>query len=108
LADENRKEARQVKFRVTDEEYARLKAMADDIGMSVPKFVKSRAIGTKTRHPKIPNEVAGKILSELGKIGVNVNQIARHINTHPDALKQNIDVFQRIVKGLGHIWRSLN
>ncbi|WP_431194933.1 plasmid mobilization protein, partial [Bacillus cereus] len=42
---ENRKENRQIKFRVDDLEYQKLEQMAKDAGMSVPTFCKKKAQG---------------------------------------------------------------
>ena len=72
-----RSEDKQVNFRISQEEYVRLKQMADDAGMSVSGFVKNKALGIKTRHPKIAKQEALKIASELRKIGVNLNQVAK-------------------------------
>ena len=50
---ENRREERQVKFRVNEAEYEKLSYLAEQQGMSVPNFVKSKAQGAKLVTPKI-------------------------------------------------------
>ncbi|GAA3315439.1 hypothetical protein GCM10020331_010330 [Ectobacillus funiculus] len=74
---ENRKESRQIKFRVSDDEFEKLEQIANSFQMSVPAFVKAKAQGTRMRPPKIDREGAFEIARELRSIGVNVNQIAK-------------------------------
>ena len=102
---EKRKEPRQIKFRVTDEEYTRLENMADDVGLSVSKFAKQRVLGIKTRHPKIAKPEALQIAAELRRIGSNVNQIAKHANTVENVHMGQIRALQEELKA---VWQSLN
>ena len=55
---EKRREERQVKFRVDEAEYEKLSYLAEQQGMSVPNFVKSKAQGTRLRNPKVEIEGA--------------------------------------------------
>lgn len=101
----NRKEEKQISFRVSQEEFNRLKSMADQFGMSVPAFCKSKAKGSKMTAPKIDREGAFKIASELKKIGINVNQIAKHLNSGENVSEGQINALQ---KELSDIWQLLN
>jgi len=77
----NRKENRQINIRVSEDEYERLSAMANDLGISVAHFCKNKVLGIKTKAPKINREAGMGIARELRKIGVNLNQIAKGVNT---------------------------
>ncbi|MEJ7301317.1 plasmid mobilization relaxosome protein MobC, partial [Staphylococcus caprae] len=43
----NRKEPRQISFRVSESEYLKLRQSADTLNMSVPNFVKKKAQGSR-------------------------------------------------------------
>jgi len=89
----NRTENKQINFRVSEQEYQRLEQMANNVGMSVPMFCKKKAQG------------AIQIASELRKMGVNVNQIAKHLNSGGNASEGQINALQ---KELSDIWQQLS
>lgn len=100
----NRKENKQINFRVTDEEFKRLSKMAKDIGLSVPAFCKLKSKGIKTKTPKINNEIGHEIAIELRKIGCNLNEIIKNIN-NTTYLENEIKTIQEDLK---NIWQLLN
>lgn len=101
----NRKENKQINFRVSDQEYERLETMAAQIGKTVPAFCKAKAMGAKMKNPKISHDDATKIFAELKKIGTNVNQIAKHLNSFENVNQLEID---EVRKELSELWQSLN
>ncbi len=101
----NRKENRQINFRVSQEEFERLEQMANQLGMTVPAFCKSKAKGSKMKAPKIDRKGAFQIASELRKIGVNVNQIAKYLNTSQNVSEGQIKALE---KELHDIWQLFN
>ena len=78
-----------VKTRMTDEEYADFTERAKFCGMSQSEFIR-RAIENAVIKPVITvspvNEkllsAVGQLTAHLGKIGGNLNQIARYLNEH--------------------------
>lgn len=102
---ENRKESRQVKFRVSDHEFERLEQMAKEFQMSVPAFVKAKAQGARMRPPKINREGAFEIARQLRAIGNNVNQISRRANEGYAIPKGEL---QDVQKELQNIWQQFN
>ena len=102
---ENRKENRQVKFRVNDLEFQELEQAATTLGMSVPSFCKKKAQGVKMRPPKIDREGAFEMAKELRAIGVNVNQLARKANEGKNV--SALDV-QAVQKELHEVWQQFN
>jgi len=90
---------------VSDDEFQRLEQMAKRVGMSVPMFCKKKAQGIKMKEPNIDREGAFQIASELRRIGVNVNQIAKHTNRGEKALEGQINGLQ---EQLHNLWRSFN
>src|SRR5699024_11760590 len=79
---ENRKDNRQIKFRVSDHEYEELEQTANNFHMSVPAFAKKRALGYRMKPPKVDKSGAIEIAKKLRAIGKNVYQIKRRDNAH--------------------------
>ena len=79
--------SRVVKTRLTDEEYADFTARLAPYGMSQSEFIR-QAITRATIRPivtvsPVNDELlsaVGKLIAEYGKIGGNLNQIARTLN----------------------------
>lgn len=101
----NRAENKQINFRVSEKEYKKLEQMANNFGMSVPAFCKSKAQGARMKSPKIDREGAFKMVSELRRIGVNVNQMAKHLNSGGNASEGQI---KGLRKELRELWQLFN
>lgn len=107
----NRKEPKQISFRVSESEYEKLKRSAETLNMSVPAFVKKKAQGSRLVAPKFDKETRQSIAKDLSMLGANANQIAKYCNQHqyeaPDyeALERNIKVVR---ERLDEIWQRLN
>jgi chorismate mutase len=74
-----------VAVRCSDTEHATLTASAERAGLSVGAYLRTIALGQPgpraVRRPAVEKEVLARLLGELGKLGSNVNQIARAVNT---------------------------
>jgi len=101
----NRIEDRQVNFRVSEDEYQQLEQMANNLGMSVPAFCKAKVKSSKIKAPLLDRQGALNIASELRKTGVNVNQIAKHLNSGGNVSNEQINALQ---KELSEIWQLLS
>ena len=111
----NRKEPKQISFRVNEGEYEKLRSSAETLNMSVPSFVKKKAQGSRLVAPKLDKETRQLIVKDLGSMGANVNQIAKWFNQHKeqavnlpeqkydDLIKQ----FDDFKKELHEIWQQL-
>ena len=111
----NRKEPKQISFRVNEGEYEKLRSSAETLNMSVPTFVKKKAQGSRLVAPKLDKETRQSIVKDLGTMGANVNQIAKWFNQHKeqavnlpeqkydDLIKQ----FDDFKKELHEIWQQL-
>jgi hypothetical protein len=74
-------------IRWTAKQYGTVSETADQAGMSVGAFLRAIATGSPgpraVRKPPVERRELARILGELGKIGSNVNQIAKAIHqTH--------------------------
>ncbi|WP_145416834.1 plasmid mobilization protein [Staphylococcus hominis] len=106
----NRKERKQISFRVSEDEYLKLQQSAKTLNMSVPAFVKKKAQGSRLVAPKFDKETRQSIAKDLSKLGSNANQIAKYCNQHQyeapnyEALEYNIEELR---KRLDEIWKVL-
>ncbi|WP_144465007.1 MULTISPECIES: MobC family plasmid mobilization relaxosome protein [Bacillales] len=106
----NRKERKQISFRVSEDEYLKLQQSAETLNMSVPAFVKKKAQGSRLVAPKFDKETRQSIAKDLSKLGSNANQIAKYCNQHQyeapnyKALEYNIEELR---KRLDEIWKIL-
>lgn len=105
LLGANRKEAKQISFRVSDDEFARLKQAADTLQMSVPSFVKKKAQGARMRTPSVDKEGAFEMARQLRSIGNNVNQIAKRAHEGGAIDKDELQGVQKELQGL---WQRLS
>ena len=107
----NRKEPKQISFRVSESEYLKLKQSAETLNMSVPAFVKKKAQGSRLVAPKFDKETRQSIAKDLSRLGANANQIAKYCNQHQydapnySALERNINELR---ERLDDIWQQLN
>ncbi|KAC93856.1 plasmid mobilization protein [Staphylococcus aureus] len=112
----NRKEPKQISFRVSEQEYSKLKQSAETLNMTVPNFVKKKAEGSRLVSPKLDKETRQSIAKDLSHLGSNVNQIAKWFNqnkdkaTHlPEEKYQDLEKqFDDVKKELHKIWQQLN
>ena len=106
----NRKERKQISFRVSEDEYLKLQQSAETLNMSVPAFVKKKAQGSRLVAPKFDKETRQSIAKDLSKLGANMNQIAKYCNQHQhenpdyDALSRNINTVR---ERLNEIWEKI-
>lgn len=107
----NRKERKQISFRVSEDEYLKLQQSAETLNMSVPAFVKKKAKGSRLVVPKFDKETRQSIAKDLSMLGANANQIAKYCNQHQHEAP-NYEALERNVKALRErlddIWQQLN
>lgn len=79
----NNRRTKRVEIRLTETEEKALLELAVECGLSISDHIRKAALGAKPRVQKATPERAAFIkgLAELGKIGSNVNQIAKALNT---------------------------
>ena len=106
----NRKEPKQISFRVSESEYEKLRSSAETLNMTVPAFVKKKAQGARLVAPKLDKETRQSIAKDLSMLGANANQIAKYCNQHQheapnyEGLEHNINAVR---ERLNDIWRKI-
>jgi hypothetical protein len=71
------------RVRLSEEEYGRLKANAQTMGVSIAELIRRTAIyGEKISPTIIDMEPIRKMLCEMSREGGNLNQLAHEVNTY--------------------------
>lgn len=81
---ESRQKQERLTVRFTPTEREQLEALADRAGLTLGSYLRSRALETPTmraiRRPTAAVEVLKGLLGQVGKIGGNLNQLAKGVN----------------------------
>jgi len=108
-----RQRTKQCLVRFTDAEFADASAKADRAGMALAAYLRAAALGhpglRAQRRPPADHKALRRLLGEMGRIGNNINQIARALNTDKAvppaeiraALRVYLDVRTAIFAALG-------
>lgn len=111
LKQPNRKDKKQISFRVSETEYLRLERSAQVLNISVPSFVKKKAQGARLVTPKIEPEHSKEIARQLAGLGNNINQLTKKVHAldyADERTQERIEAdLKRALNGLGEIWRQL-
>lgn len=91
---------RKMTFRLTEEEYGKIKGKVSESGISQQQFLLKTALGKEIVHIKEFQE----LIFQIKKIGININQIARHSNETGNISKEEIS---EVKGGLEKIWQLL-
>lgn len=112
LSPPEKKKSAVVTFRLSDWEKTLMEQLAFDAGLTVTDLVKSKIMSvTPKRHRASPERLALiKGLGELGRIGSNINQIAKALNSGQyvspadisEGLNELTQLSDRIHKSLGN------
>lgn len=98
---EKRQRTKDVRVRLTPEEYDRVKLAADNTGLALGAFARACMLDgpgpRATRKPPVAKQELVRILGQLGKIGSNVNQIARAVNSGDDPNGLSDDIKAAVV-----------
>ena len=107
-----RNKRRSVRF--TADEFNRIADKADNSGLGFAAFLRAAALdgdaGPRAqRRPPADHKALRKLLGEVGRIGNNINQIARALNSDDkaklpaldEALRAYLDIRNRILAALG-------
>lgn len=109
----NRRDSIQISFRVNEHDYAKLKESADSLAMSVTAFAKMKVQNARMVKPKFDKEGSLKMISELNRIGNNVNQIAMACNMRSQFRREVVDSMieknlKEVQRELAALWQQLN
>lgn len=91
---------RKMTFRLTEEEYRKIKEKVEESGTSQQQFLLKTALEKEIIHIKEFQE----LIFQIKKIGTNVNQIAKHSNETGIVSEEEL---AEVKGGLNQIWQLL-
>jgi hypothetical protein len=95
-----RQRTRQCLVRFTEEEFADVSAKADRAGIALAAYLRAAALGhagpRAQRRPPADHQALRRILGQAGRIGNNINQIARALNGDKSVPAQEIRAALRV------------
>ena len=92
-----------IEIRVTDDEYAYIKSNAEDVGLTMSAYMRDRALRGVTI--KRGNIEIQRLVWEINKIGVNINQ-AVHLANQAQFISPH--QMEQIMEMLGEVWNLLD
>ena len=92
---------RQVNFRLSEEEAAKVMRAAENAGLSLSAYVKKLAVSSKVKPMVIDREQGKQLIAALGKMGSNLNQIAKVANQGGGV---DADALARLHEDIGDFW----
>lgn len=91
---------RKMTFRLSEEEYEKIKTKIKDSGISQQQFLLKTALGKEIIHIK----EFQSLIFQIKKIGVNINQITKHANETGYVTETEIS---EVEEGVKSIWQLL-
>lgn len=104
-----------VALRLTQEEHDALHSLCDDYGLSIGELVRVQCLDQpmprrRVRRAAPDVQAVARVLGELSKIGSNMNQIAKHLNSGKTvelkeiqrAMTDILSIRDACMKALGH------
>lgn len=99
--NETKTTRRQVNFRLSEEEAAKVMQAAENAGLSLSAYVKKLAVSSKVKPMVIDREQGKQLIAALGKIGGNLNQIAKVANQGGGV---DADAIARVREDINEFW----
>lgn len=90
---------------LTLEEATALKKFAQQKKMKVPTFLKSliKAYSKKTEYILPDDNTLQNLILEMRKIGTNINQTAKYVNSNKSISQRELDAFRAQLDDLEHL-----
>ena len=113
-AEKNRpQKVKKLTLRVSEKEHEKLEKLANEEGLTINDFIRVKLLKFKPskRKAKSVCEEKKKLLYEIHKIGVNLNQIAKLVNwlvKEEIPAEESLEHLERIANALEDIDQNLN
>ena len=100
IAETNRKRKRILLIRLNDKEYNEINSKISETGLTKREFIYKAVVGAKIHKLHEAEEIE----EEVRKIGVNINQIARKINSTNKVQEEEL---KKITEAMKSVWLLL-
>jgi hypothetical protein len=94
---EDRRDARYV-LRLTDQEHAQAEARAAAYGLTLSEYFRRQALSRPLPERRAERQATAELTTALLRIGVNLNQIAKHMNAGREAPEYLPDLIATIAQ----------
>jgi len=101
----NRTSDKQLNIRLTLKEYERLQQLADLHGLNVPQYAKRKLKNVKMKTPLLDRSVGHEIRTELRRTGVNMNQVAKSLNSQENPSQWHLEALRDIREDIKKLWQ---
>ncbi len=106
---DKRQRGKIIASRCLDEEFTAIAAKADKAGLAVGAFMRAAALGDTgpraQRRPPIDHKALRQYLGQFGRLGNNINQIARALNSGE---KAKLPELQQLLRACLNIVNAIN
>src|SRR5208337_3011648 len=106
---DKRRRSHQSLIRWTDDEFTSVTDKADKSGLAVAAFMRAVALGNPgpraQRRPPVDHKVLRQYLGQVGRLGNNINQIARALNSGE---KANLPELQEVLRACIDVLNGIN
>ena len=99
---------KRVTIRLTQDEYKNFTKQADELAISLSEFIRLKLNNiNKIKIQKNKNECYKRMLYEINRIGLNLNQIAKHCNSKKIVDKLVLEQLIAIEKQLNNVLKGI-
>jgi len=106
---DKRQRGKIIASRCLDEEFTAIAAKADKAGLAVAAFMRAAALGDAglraQRRPPVDHKALRQYLGQVGRLGNNINQIARALNSREWAIPPEL---QEVLRACLNILNAIN
>jgi hypothetical protein len=104
---EHERREQQMKFVVTDEERVQIEQNASAYGLRLSEFFRRRSLGVRLPAGAVDRQAQAEATAALLRLGINLNQIAKHVNAGRAAPVAEIsDLITRINSAMDQLHES--
>ena len=107
--DNNRN--RKITVRFSEDEYDQLNFICEVLGITYSQYLRRAALTRRIEHPTIcatfSDDAAQKLTGQMGKIGSNLNQIARKLNSSDQQSEQTLKSIETAIDQLNERMKFL-
>lgn len=104
---EHERRTESMSFAVTDVERVQIEQAAASCGLGLSEFFRRRALGVRLPAGAVDRQAQAEATTALLRLGVNLNQIAKHVNAGREAPVAEIsDLITRINSAMDQLHES--
>ena len=108
---DNTNRNRKITVRFSEDEYNQLNFICEVLGITYSQYLRRAALTRRIEHPTVyatfSDDAAQKLTGQMGKIGSNLNQIARKLNSGDPQAEQTMKSIETAIDQLNERMKYL-